>query len=480
MTSKRAGELVSQNMKTIYVWSLSKVSNPTDAEDLCSDIITAVIESAEKLKCDEAFYGFVWQIASNTYKNYLRRKTRHPSAEIDENLSDCEDVLSDICDKEELNLLRRELSLLSLKYRVCTVAYYFDGLSVREIASKYGFTPETVKVILFKSRKILKEGIYMTREFGEKSYKPSPIYITSIIDGDNNDEFNNLISRKLAGQIIHTAYYEPVTVLQLSVELGVASMYIEDEIELLISYGLLKKQGDKYQSNILMLSSEYISKVLKLMSEKFTARIGDVLSGIKARLPEILKLDFERGKVSETALLWDLYTYFCVRAMFETAGGAKSRPLYKNTAGVVYALEDTSFLTEDCGHRAYAGECALASRPKVTFIQFRCLCESTHYLVDKLDTSEIPLFKRSTLGKIQEIISDDYEAIKQIFTEVGRLQKETLCDFTPESSKELIDDYCPHVTLWTLSGWFGYAARESGALELPHEGEHVGIVGYLD
>ena len=480
MTSKRAGELVSQNMKTIYVWSLSRVSNPADAEDLCSDIITAVIESAEKLKCDEAFYGFVWQIASNTYKNYLRRKTRHPSAEIDENLPNCEDVLSDICDKEELNSLRRELALLSLRYRVCTVAYYFDGLSVREIASKYGFTPETVKVILFKSRKILKEGIHMTREFGEKSYKASPIQITSIICGENSIEFDMLLARKLATQIIHATYYEPMTVLQLSVELGVASMYIEDEIELLMRYGLLKKQGDKYQSNILMLPSEYVNKTYKLMSERFIARIGDVLSRIKAKLPEILTIGFEHGNVSERALLWDLYAYFCIRAMCETDGGAKYRPLYRGTTGIVYALEDMGDVQGEYGYNGYAGESALVSRPVVTFIQFTCLGESTNYYVDRLPVEEIPLFKRSALGKIQKIISDEFEALKQIFIEVGKLQKETLYDYTPESSKELIDYYCPHITLWTLSGWFGYAAKESGALELPQDGEHVGIVGYLD
>lgn len=478
MTSKRAGELVSQNMKTIYVWSLSKVSNPTDAEDLCSDIITAVIESAEKLKCDEAFYGFVWQIASNTYKNYLRRKTRHPSAEIDDNIPDCEDVLSDICDKEELNLLRRELSLLSLRYRVCTVAYYFDGLSVREIASKYGFTPETVKVILFKSRKILKEGIYMTREFGEKSYKASPIRIGTIICGDSNNEFDMLVSTKLATQIIHAAYYEPVTVLQLSVELGVASMYIEDEIEMLMYYGLLKKNGDKYQSSILLLPDEYIGKTLKLMSERFTARIGKVISGIKAKLPEILTVGFERGTVSETALLWDLYSYFCIRAMQQTDGGARFRPLYKKTTGVVYATEN--YVSGECGINGLAGEHSYPSRPNTTYIKFSCLGDSASYNPDELAVSEIPLFKRSALGKIQKIISEEFEALKQIFIEVGRLQKENLYDFTPECSKELIEYYCPHITMWNLPGWFGFAAKESGALELPHEGEHVGIVGYLD
>ena len=111
---------------------------------------------------------------------------------------------------------------------------------------------------------------------------------------------------------------------------------------------------------------------------------------------------------------------------------------------------------------------------------FACLVDSASYDPNELAVNEIPLFKRSALSKIQKIISDEFEALRQIFIEIGRLQKENLYDFTPENSKELIEYYCPHITLWTLSGWFGYAAKESGALELPQDGEHVGIVGYLD
>lgn len=66
----------------------------------------------------------------------------------------------------------RELSLLSKQYREIIVAYYFTGKSCSEISADLGISTEMVKYYLFKTRKILKEGIGMSREFGEKSYNP--------------------------------------------------------------------------------------------------------------------------------------------------------------------------------------------------------------------------------------------------------------------------------------------------------------------
>ena len=192
------------------------------------------MQSAPNLKHDDAFFGFVWKIAANTYKYYLRKLGRDAHSELDENTPDMEDMLLDLCDRALFNTLRRELAFMTERYRICTVAYYYDQMSIKEIAEKYGLTPQTVKFNLFQSRKILKEGIAMERQFGEKSFKPLPFEFQVIVwRGNLNDHFNNLFNRKITGQILLSAYYEPMTVDQLSVELGVANVYLEDEVRLL-------------------------------------------------------------------------------------------------------------------------------------------------------------------------------------------------------------------------------------------------------
>ena len=50
------------------------------------------------------------------------------------------------------------------------------------------------------------------------------------------------------------AYYESITAEALSVELGVSMPYLEEEIEILEAAGVLKRTGDKYQTNIVIIT----------------------------------------------------------------------------------------------------------------------------------------------------------------------------------------------------------------------------------
>ena len=152
MDRKTAANLIEQNLKTIYAWVLTRVYDKSDAEDLAQDIICAILKSVHRLECDEAFYGYMWKIASYTFQAYLRKK--QPEAV---ELSD------DFCGAywrtpgedfeawEEIQLLRRELSLLSEMYRKVTVAYYFFNKSCAEIAAELEISTEMVKYYLFKS-----------------------------------------------------------------------------------------------------------------------------------------------------------------------------------------------------------------------------------------------------------------------------------------------------------------------------------------
>lgn len=486
MTISKAGELVSQSMKTIYLWSLSKVSDPYEAEELSSDVIAAVLANAEKLRCDDAFFGFLWQVARNTYKNYLRRRNRVKTAPIDENLSDESDVLGDICRSEELSTLRRELAFLSEKYRICTVSYYFDGLSVREIAEKNGLTPDTVKVNLFKSRKILKEGIAMDRQFGKKSFKPAPFKINYIINGEDNIAYYALTNSLMATQILHSAYYEPMTAEQLSTELGIARVYIEYEIDLLMHFELLKKIGDKkYQTNLLVLSGDFLDAASNKMSKLFTERIGKVVEGVKSTLSKIRGLGFENSEtLSDNVLLWDLFAYLCIKSLQKTDGGAKPKELYSDpvngvTTGIAYAVDRTDGAPKKYSYRSIAGYCEV-NGIKNTHIDFSCNYPKTNVDISVISVADYPRFKNDELDRFMEIVSPEFEELQQIFRDVAKVQVETLYDFTPDCAKELIEYYCPHLTLWNMVGWFGWAALESGALESPADGERVGIVGYID
>lgn len=482
LTSQKAGELLSENMRTIYLWSLHKISDLHKAEDLCSEIILAVMQSAPNLKNDDAFFGFVWKVAANTYKYYLRRQSRNKYSELDENISDTDDVLGDLCDQEQLNSLRRELAFLSHKYQICTVAYYYDRLSVKEIAEKYGLTPQTVKFNLFQSRKILKEGIAMERQFGEKSFKPSPFRFGMIYNGNTDEHFDNLFKRMLPGQILLSAYYEPMTLEQLSIELGVASVYVGDEVRLLESYGFLKKIGEKkYQTNLLILTKDYSDTIFDRLDELYSARLKGIIDEMREKLPAVREVGFAGCDLSDNLLLWDILAGFIIIAFQVVDNGGSFRQINGDTWGACYACgydrDDVkypyqSFSGEFCYNSCYGGS-------KINFSGHRPHNDGTGVLNnDETYSGEFfPVFKKDEYQKVCLVLDDELDSMRKLMEDIARLSVDTLREHSPECACGLIDKYCPHITIWNLCGWFGAAAENTGALERPAEDELAGIIG---
>ncbi|MBQ4592540.1 MAG: sigma-70 family RNA polymerase sigma factor [Clostridia bacterium] len=284
---------ITENMKSIFGFALTRLGNVQESEELASDILYALIRSAENLKDEDRFYGFMWKIAENVYMDYLRRKSRtaERTAELDGNLAGGADpLLEEIVRKEELNLLRRELSLLSKQYRDATVLYYIEDLSCSETAEKLQISTEMVKYYLFRARKIIREGMNMERLYGEKSYRPCGFEIDywGPVRFDPQ-EYEDFKKRKIKGNLLLAAYYSPVTIQEIAVELGVALPYLEDEIRLLEESQYLVCRNGKYLTNIPIFTldcTKTIDEKLKKMTEttaknyiaaadEFTSRFGD-------------------------------------------------------------------------------------------------------------------------------------------------------------------------------------------------------------
>ena len=178
MTEKQVSELISENLTAVYGYAFGRLFDKSEVDFLVSDIIYAAVTSADKIKDPDAFHGFFWRVAENTYHNFLRKKARAAKVgaaygeTYDSQISPQEEYAAKEEAEEEIYLLRRELSLLSKVNREVCIAYYKDGKTCSEIAKEMGLSLEMVKYHLFKTRKLLKEGMGMTRKLGEKSYNP--------------------------------------------------------------------------------------------------------------------------------------------------------------------------------------------------------------------------------------------------------------------------------------------------------------------
>ena len=308
MTSERASALLSENLTAIYGYAFGKLYNKDDVDDLTGEIVCRVLSAAERLEKEEAFWGFVWRIAENTFCDYLKKKKQDPipadelpTAELSPSAEDS--YLSAVEETDALYRLRRELALLSKTNREVCVAYYMGGKSCSEIAREQDISVEMVKYHLFKTRKLLKEGIGMTRTLGEKSYNPGVFRVN--FWGSNN-EYWELFQRKLPGSIVLAAYYTAMTAQELSLETGVPMPYLEDELEILLKAQVLKKEGKRYRTNLVIITGAYEKEFVSKTSHVYKPLAEKLFAQAKALLPAVRKLDFKGNDYDDNRLLFAL------------------------------------------------------------------------------------------------------------------------------------------------------------------------------
>ena len=310
MTERRASKLLSENLTAIYGFAFSKLYDKDKAEDLASEIVCEILISAHNLQSEDAFWGFAWKIAENTFRRFIRRNEFiNQAVELTEenigvyDLSPVEEYIQKEAESEEIYLLRRELSLLKKTHREVCIAYYVDHKSCSQIATDQNISVEMVKYHLFKARKLLKEGIGMTRTLGERSYNPGTFRLD--FWGDIW-KYGDIFKRRLPGAIVLSAYNEAMTAEALSVELGVAMPYLEEELEILETAGMLKKTGDKYQTNIVIITDAYEKEFVKNTSAIYTTVANSVFKKITCLLPPIRELEFRGNDYDDNRLLFGL------------------------------------------------------------------------------------------------------------------------------------------------------------------------------
>ncbi len=310
MTEKRASEILSKNLTAVYGYAFSKLYDKDKVDDLASEIVCEILSSARNLQNEEAFWGFAWKIAENTFRRFIRKSelAKQTVEPTEENigvydLSPAEEYIQKETESEELYLLRRELSLLTKIHREVCVAYYVDNKSCSQIAKEQNISVEMVKYHLFKTRKLLKEGIGMTRTLGEKSYNPGTFKLDFWGDWL---KYGDLFKRKLPGSIVLAAYYEAMTAEALSMELGVSMPYLEEEIEILEAAGVLKKTGEKYQTSIVIITDVYEKEFVKSTSAVYTETAKSVFEKATNLLPQIRRLDFIGNDYDDNRLLFGI------------------------------------------------------------------------------------------------------------------------------------------------------------------------------
>ena len=340
---------IAEMSRTVYAWCAARTATAADAEDLSQEVLLAMLHAAPNLKDTRAFYGFMWSVAGNVYRSWLRKR-RGPSAELTEGVADPADPFASVeVADENVRLLRRELMLLTRQCRQAAVLYYIRGMKVAEVARALSVSVSMAKYLLFKARNTIREGMEMERNYGEQSYHPRRLDLRYWSHGPNH--CYGMAGTLLRQNILLACYNDALTAEQIALAVGVGLPYMEDDLAKLHEVDLLARDGaGRYRTNIVIFTEDYNREAAALIAQEVGA-VADKVKACIADLEEAVRgLGFTGCGMNAAAFAWQMTALLLHRAVICAAGekAAPKLPLDKwGVPSLCWGVEQPAHEAED-------------------------------------------------------------------------------------------------------------------------------------
>lgn len=355
----------------LFGFCYARTSDSYEAQELCSDIVFALVKAANTDGEINNLYAYVWRVAGNVYADFCEKRRKEADLFYQ---GDSNDALSNIMVREEdddssemLEMVCRKIAFLTKAYREVMIAYYLDGLSTAEIARQQQTSETAVRQRLFSARKKVKSEV---EEMSEINNKPVMLdKLNFIIWGTGNlswgDPRETCIRRQFSKHIIWLCRKKPMRATEIANKLNVPTMYVEEELGILKKgangeYGFLRRlDNGTYAINVVLLDKDEIERAHAIYRERMPM-ICDVVSDfIEKHKEEYLAFPYLNKKVDFNLILWQQITM--ITEMFsKNVREILSREYFNDVEKIKRPFSVFGFLdtgkTYGCGRDICSGE----------------------------------------------------------------------------------------------------------------------------
>lgn len=137
----------------MYYLAFSILKNEADAGDAVSESIYRAYKNLHTLKSNRAFKSWILKIVHNTAVEMIRKNAKFV---LMEDMADANEIQQE-SDLAEQMTVRKAVESLRQPYRTVVVLFYYENLSIIEIARITETSIPTVKKQLSRARKMLAE-----------------------------------------------------------------------------------------------------------------------------------------------------------------------------------------------------------------------------------------------------------------------------------------------------------------------------------
>ena len=302
-------------LEKLFGFCYARTNDSYEAQELCSDIVFALVKSANTTGDIIDIYPFIWQTARNVYADYCTKRKKQadfyyqgdptemlslvPTQEIDDN------------DEELLQKVYHRISFLTRAYREVMILYYLNDLSTAEIAKLQNISETAVRQRLFSARRKIKKEVENMKDIHKK-----PITLDTIdfaLYGYGNPLWSDprkVCARQLSQHIIWLCRKKPMNALELAEKLNTPTVYVEEELDILVrgengKYGLLRRlDNGKYGINIILLDKAEVERVYEIYRSYIPVICKTITTFIEEHKQEYLAFPYLNKKAELNLILW--------------------------------------------------------------------------------------------------------------------------------------------------------------------------------
>jgi len=155
-------QIISKYKNMIFGLVFRSIRDQDDAEDLVQEIFCRLFDNLRKYNLRQKFHTWLYTVAINVIRNHLKRHKRKDQLFVTSGTGNDHDIdtygkdddrgTEAVLSEEVEVYVKNVLTGMKDKYRIVLVMFYFEGLTVREVAEILGMPQNSVKTRLKRAR----------------------------------------------------------------------------------------------------------------------------------------------------------------------------------------------------------------------------------------------------------------------------------------------------------------------------------------
>ena len=263
--------ITNELIESTFLFCAKRISDSEAAKDLSQDILLTAMQNISMGKQFVSFNSWYWRMARNKYADLIEARQKSHELPLDEAL-DLRDMsvqpIDAMISREQLSELNFSLSRLAKIYREIIIRYYLKEQPIKQIAQELDIPVGTVKRRLFDAKAQLRERMEDMNNTGRTAYALAK---TEYHNAYNSGYASSVLqSSKICPQVMVLCRSEAKTLNELSDELGVAPVFLEEFLDNMIDAGLVRMPAkNKYIANHCVFPESAYNKAEKYAADVF-------------------------------------------------------------------------------------------------------------------------------------------------------------------------------------------------------------------